>query len=267
MQPRLDPMVLPSTLLPHKLSGHSSVEGLLPLEFPTSISVALLDDSNFREGHLNRLGAIEGDSYPVERGFVRVQREERGWGKRLWHALLKKDDDPVFRNVELLHPDLGILQDSLVVGCDGDVERTPLPVTEREPNLPGPEIEVEGRPLRPHERSSNVGNRRLITSTKSNPVGLGERQSDLSRDYRVIAVESVDEGPVSGEAGHRTEGSLASEEGLTKDFVDKDTVISECEEEGNRELLAKREHERAHDGWHANEGPPPPDKRGPIGEW
>jgi hypothetical protein len=265
VQPRFDPVVLPSTFLPQELPRHPSVVRLSSLKIAASLGVAALHHPDLRKRNLNGAGFGWGDRDPIEGTLVRVERQEGGRLERLGDGLLEEEHDPRLRKVALLDSNVGASEDVPVIRGNPDEERAPLPRAQGEADLPRPAVEVERRPVRPQEWPSDVRNLREDSATKSNPVRFREREGDLGGDDGVLAGKLVDERPVAGESGHGTAGGLAGEKRFAKDLVDEHPVVPKDGEEGRGEGPQEGESEGANDDGHPRSRRGVPEKDGRTG--
>jgi hypothetical protein len=265
VQPRFDPVVLPSTILPQELPRQPSVVRHPSLKIAASLGVEALHHPDLRKRSLNGAGFGGGDRDPIAGTFVRVERQEGSRLERLGDGLLEEEHDSRLRNMELLDSNVGASEDVPVMRGNPDEERAPLPEPKGVANLPRPAVEVERQPVRPQEWPSDVRNFREDPATKSNPVRFREREGDLGGDDGVLAGELVDERPVAGESGHGTAGGLAGEKRFAKDLVDEHPVVPKDGEEGRRKSPQEGESEGANNGGHPRTRRGVPEKDGRAG--
>ena len=264
MEPLNDPLSLPPTHPGQQPSSHPTVMGLLAGEPSTAFEPALLEDANLREGNGDRGGLEGGDAHPIQGTLVGVEGEEGGRKVGLGDLLLVDDGDSGRREGEFLDANVRVGKDLTVVVGEGKEEGCPLPRAERESDLAGERIEVEGLPGREEEGSVEIRGRRGDPVAFSPSIAVNDGQRDVRGATGVMEVDAGITGGLLGQGGEGAAGGQVATEGLTDREVDEE---SEGEEEGSdrgREWRAQGEGERAADAHRRTMEPGPIDLHDPV---
>jgi hypothetical protein len=253
VETRTDPVPLPPPLAAEQSPTDPSVRSLLPGQMTTPVDVTSLDRSDLGERHRREMVLPGTDGDPVERGLVRIERQQGGRAERFRGGELQQQDRPIGGNVQLFDPNADGAEGLPMVLRDLDLKRAPEPVAERQANFPALGIEMEGGAVGADEGTANVRGARSRGEPEASTVAPDEGESDLRCDDGMAPGELQGERSVSSESRHRASGGLPGGERLPNDLVDQASVVLKGGEEGGRKGTDKGEGESANNGGHAGE--------------
>jgi hypothetical protein len=193
--------------------------GLLPGELSPALEMDRLDLSKLRVGNPDESILAGRDTDAVERGFVGVEREQRGGPIRVGRGSLEEEEDLVGRDLELLDPNALRLESFPMIGREADVKRTPFAVAKREPDFAGIDVEMEGGGRGAEEPLTNVGGSGVEALVESATITFGKGGGDAGSGDGVLSGELVNDSAVPGKPGELSSRGAVGKEGVAKDLV------------------------------------------------
>jgi hypothetical protein len=183
---------------------------------------------------------------PVERAFVRVERQDGGGCVKFRDLLLHHEDGLVGPKPELLDPRFG--QDLPKVLGGDEVEPRPFAVTKGEADVPRLGVEMESRIVGVEERSMAVRRTRRLMVAKPSAMPRAEREGRLHCSVGVGPADPVEPGAILTELHEGPASGEVSCERLANGVVDEGAVVREERKDLGRERPGEATDDTSSDG-------------------